>query len=1380
MKDIIMRKMLLLLCLFTGIICSHAVPLVIKNIGLKQGLSNGFVNDMVIDKQGVLWVATESGISRIAGNKCTVFKTSNSNISSDSYNSSFYDKSTNSVWMLSKGGRIDIFHCNTQQFEHFHPQKGMERNSVAAINNSSDGSIWIAYHNGIILHCNPKSTRTYAISNKHFPKIKNGIRSITDDGNDHLYIGLRMEGLYVYNLRTKKAKYFHHNPNDSQSLPGDNVRSICIDHTKNVWVGTNLGMGLFDPSTGKFRVFKHIPSQTTSLAGDNIHQIMEMSDKTLWIASDIGGISMLDLNQYKHLQTEELRFSQITKENSGLSSNNTRRVIEDSFGNIWIANYSMGIDFIAKSTSSFNTLLNQGVPMEDVIGLFCDHQGNLWIGQDNLMSLYKNGKIMQTWNFSPYLVNSSASIYVFEEDKQGNLWLGTSDNGILKFNPHTHSFTHIDYAHNLDVHALCCNAKGKMWIGTEAGIFSIENGKTNKEPEMNKQMGKNPAIVYSIIEDNYGQIWVGTLDRGVYVFNKQKKSIAHLSSKNSLKNNSVNHIIKDADGGIWIATTQGLTYVQNALHPHAIKNYDERQGIKDSHIRAICQDKQGNIWVSMFSGIACLDIHKQRFYNYDYESGIPTGNFVEASAAMTPDGTIYFASPGGVCYFNPQLLSEQKPVSPVQIISCERVGKLSEQFASRLISPNKEGSIYLNHDDNTFKINFTVKDFAQEGDVEYSYMMKGLDDQWFETEGDNEVTFRNLKPGDYTFIIRAKLKNQDWKDASIAEIKVCVNPPLWLTWWAKLGYMLIVLGIGWYIFISYKKEFMLRNSLKQAKWESLQKQELNEERLRFFTNITHELRTPLTLIMGPLEDLMEEQELSNRIQKKIGSIHASAEHLLNLINEILEFRKTQTQNRKLTVARGDLGTCVKEIGTRFQDLNQNPKVSIFVNIQDGISPVFFDSEVIYTVINNLMSNAIKYTPNGSITLSLTMLSDSKVEIAVEDTGYGIDKKALPHICDRYYQENGKHQASGTGIGLALVKSLAKLHEGELHVVSDKGKGSRFSFTIDANNTYPNALHKDDEKAEFDVHINSENAEKAQESSEKASVFASDKKLEEQRPLLLIVEDNRDIRQYIVESLQEDYRIIQACNGKEGRDLAFEQMPTLIVSDIMMPEMDGIEMTKVLKEDIRTSHIPIILLTAKSSINDQEEGYDSGADSYLIKPFSAKLLQSRIKNILSGRRRLTEYIVQKNMNAFESITSCSKGKTEDGETNNLPKCDKDSNEEQETVTQLSPLDQRFMDKLNKLIEDNISIYDLDIAFFTDKMAMSHSTFYRKVKALTGMSANEYVKKAKLRHSMKLIQSMEYSNISEVAMLAGFNNIGNFRESFKREFGKTPTEILKGKK
>lgn len=406
-----------------------------------------------------------------------------------------------------------------------------------------------------------------------------------------------------------------------------------------------------------------------------------------------------------------------------------------------------------------------------------------------------------------------------------------------------------------------------------------------------------------------------------------------------------------------------------------------------------------------------------------------------------------------------------------------------------------------------------------------------------------------------------------------------------------------------------------------------------------------------------------------------------------------------------------------------------------MNIKD-VPELYFDSEVIITVISNLMSNAFKYTPQGRITLSLDMDAPNRVGISVRDTGCGIEKESLPYICERYYQVNGPFQASGTGIGLALVKSLAELHDAELRAESVKGEGSLFVFVLKTDNTYPDALHKDDEKeCSIMERVPPSNVGKQSD--------------EDLRPLLLIVEDNSDIRQYIYDSLINDFRILQACNGKEGRDIAIAQMPDIIVSDIMMPEMNGIEMTKSLKQDIRTSHVPVILLTAKTSASDQEQGYDSGADSYLTKPFRARLLLSRVRNLLSARRRLAEHIARQNI----SVTK--------------PK---------EEMSMLSELDRRFLEKLNMLIDEHIATDDLDMAFMTDKMAMSHSTFYRKVKALTGMSANEYIKKAKLRHSMALLQSKQYS-VSEVAMLTGFYNVGNFRESFKREFGVNPSEVLK---
>ena len=412
-----------------------------------------------------------------------------------------------------------------------------------------------------------------------------------------------------------------------------------------------------------------------------------------------------------------------------------------------------------------------------------------------------------------------------------------------------------------------------------------------------------------------------------------------------------------------------------------------------------------------------------------------------------------------------------------------------------------------------------------------------------------------------------------------------------------------------------------------------------------------------------------------------------------------------------------------------------------LNIDENLPNVYFDSEIITTVLNNLLSNAIKYTEEGSISTTVSMADDGMVSISVADTGYGISPEALPHVFERYYQANDGHQASGTGIGLALVKSLADLHEAQLSVESTEGRGSRFTLSLSIDNTYPNALHKDDESVLTD-------SEQEMQDSEQETQGAS-------MPTLLVVEDNADIRQYIADSFCDDFRIIEATNGEEGVQMAQEQIPDIIVSDIMMPKMNGIQLTRVLKGDIRTSHIPIILLTAKDSDEDKEDGYDSGADSYITKPFTAKLLASRIKNLLTARRRLAEYISNRSIEPEKVVE-------EPMQTIN--------------VAQLSRLDQEFLDKLNDIITGNIMNQDIDLPFVTDKMAMSHSTFYRKVKALTGMTAKEYIRKFRLQHCYKLLERGDY-NVTEAAMMTGFNQMSHFRETFKKEFGILPSEVKK---
>ncbi len=522
-----------------------------------------------------------------------------------------------------------------------------------------------------------------------------------------------------------------------------------------------------------------------------------------------------------------------------------------------------------------------------------------------------------------------------------------------------------------------------------------------------------------------------------------------------------------------------------------------------------------------------------------------------------------------------------------------------------------------------------------------------------------------------------------------------------------------------------------------------QEEELNNERLRFFTNITHELRTPLTLILGPLEDLQEDKDLLPYQQKKISIIHNSAIRLLNLINQILEFRKTETQNKKLCVSKDNLAALVTEVGLKYKELNPKKNIEFNIAIESDPLPLYFDKEIITIILDNLISNAIKYTEKGYINISLYTIRKNNTdyaEIRVSDTGQGIPSEELPHIFERYYQAKNDRQVSGTGIGLALVKNLVKLHQGEIHAESILGKGSSFRFSLIINNIYPNALHTDSEEKEQNSNHDTESAEDSM----------LNNNISGEKPILLVVEDNPDICEYISESFSDSFEVITAEEGEAGYRMAISQIPDIIVTDIMMAGMDGITFCKIIKGDVRTSHIPVIMLTAKDSLQNKEEGYLAGADSYLTKPFSASLLRSRIHNLLESRKKLAnQFSNNLNINSDKSII---------------------------LHESLNQLDNEFIQKITQIIEDNLKSEKIDVTYLADKLCMSKSTLYRKIKALTGISTNEYVRKIKMQNAEKLMLEGRYT-ISEIAFRVGMNSPVYFRQCFKEEFGISPSEYLK---
>ena len=923
------------------------------------------------------------------------------------------------------------------------------------------------------------------------------------------------------------------------------------------------------------------------------------------------------------------------------------------------------------------------------------------------------------------------------QDKQERLWLGTYKNGILLYTPKDGRITRIGDKGSefLDICSFSEDINGKIWIGTQTGIYSYFNNQLSYEKELNAQLPD--IMVHGIIRDKNGKLWVGTFGKGVVVFDEDDKKLYNFTTDHSFPSNAVNYMMEDSRKRILVATREGIIIFKDVSQPNIFVSFGAKEGLENTQVRAIQEDHDGYIWISTNGGISRLDEKNKRFYNYNYHDGIPMGDFMDGSTCITPDGTLFFGSQNGACYFNPRELSSPREVSPVTITQFFIYNKQTESRDTRLPVPISNRIVELPYNQNTFNISFNVLDYTQSSQVEFSYMLEGLENAWYSTQGDNQVTFRNIPHGNYVFKVKTRFRNQEWNE-NAAQLTVVIAPPLWLTWYAKLSYVILFIFALYALLRFYKRKLDLESSLEVERKQSLNKQELNEERLRFYTNITHELRTPLTLILGPLEDLLSDATLSPKHANKISIIHDSATRLLNLINRILEFRKTETQNRKLSVAKGDLGQLVQEVGLRYKELNPNNKVNYHIHIETEDTEIFYDADMITIILDNLMSNAAKYTSEGDITLSLRSVEENQIkytEISVSDTGHGIDAEALPHIFDRYYQAKSKYQASGSGIGLALVKGLSELHEGILKVESAVDTGTTFTLRLLTENTYPNAIH-----AQHDM-------EKKPMDAEETTITDTPT---ENHPIVLVVEDNADIREYIRSSFTDIYEVITAKDGKEGWELAQARIPNIIVSDIMMPVMDGIELCKRIKEDMRTSHIPVILLTAKDSLQDKEEGYASGADSYLTKPFSAKLLHSRINNLLETRKKIASLLAL---------------------TDTQPK-------QESAVSSLNKLDNEFLQKITQIIEENLEMEKMDIAFIADKMCMSHSTLYRKIKGLTDMSANEFIRKVKMRKGVELLMSGQYT-ISEIAYMIGFSSVAYFRQCFKDEYGMSPSDYVKQK-
>lgn len=1348
-----MNLRLSLLVIFSFILRLQAYSFNIDYLGIENGLSNNYIMSITQDKKGFMWFATESGLNRFDGHKFRVYKKSYDNIdksiSGNELNKVYSDKFDDVIWIGTQREGLNLFDCKTETYTYFRHQHNDKNsiitNDITDITNSADGNLWIStYSHGVEYFDKKKRIFVHYDSLMVPDLVRDGAWTIKDDEKGNLYIGHVNEGLSILSIKEKTVINYKYDPANPYSLPGNTVLDICIDKNGYIWVGTNNGLALFNPEHNNFTVFKHSDKREGSLAGNFIYCIEQMSDDKIFIGSENGGISILNIRQNIFQSPNEILFKNITDNGtvSGLSNTTVRSIFQDSFNNIWIGTYGGGINIINNIPSFFNVWAYSPIPnvknkLNNKIawGICADENDNLWIGTDGGgINYFENGVNKSILNKEKGNISDNAILSAIRDSK-GNLWFGTYEGGVNVFDYKNRKFIPniIPLFKRTDIRCFFEDKQNNMWIGTGDGLYVYNAVNKTSRHFTKDSIPIHDNTVRAFCQDKERNYWIGTFGQGLSILSPKMELRNHYFTDSSFCSNMVNYIFRDKKDQMWIATSEGLVLFPDSRSTCKYKVFTEKDGIIDNYIRAITNDADNNIWISTNNGISRFVPDQNKFFNYNHSAGVPIGSFMSGSVTKTSDGYIYFGSQNGVCYFNPSNIPTNQSTSPVAITGFYI-------YDSQIESPGKENSvpiekkITLSYKQNTFSISFNTLNYAQKDITEYSYMLYGMDNKWNNTQGENVITFRNIPFGEYEFKVKSRLLNQEWSD-NIASVKIIIYPPFWLAWWAKIIYTFIAVAIVYSIIRFYKRKLDLESSLVLEKKNHIQEQELNDERLRFYTNITHELRTPLTLILGPLDDMQNDPTLTEKQQSRISVIRRSANRLLRLINQILEFRKTETQNKKLSVEKGDIATLVKEIGLKYKELNISKMIGIDIKIETNNTVIYYDSDIISTILENLISNAIKYTHKGKVCIILKDVIENGInytEIKVQDTGEGIQQEYLPRIFDRYYQVKDRNHVSGTGIGLAIVQNLVKIHQGTISVESEQGKGTTFSFRIRTNSEYPDAIHVNTNLNEPEIIITETKENKDN---------IRDKKI------ILVVEDDDEILSYIKDSLSDYYKVLTTNNGAKGFELAISNIPDIIISDIMMPIMDGIEFCKKIKKDIRTSHIPVILLTAKDTIHDRTEGYKTGAESYIVKPFNSALLHSRITNLLDSRKKTAKLV---NENTAKKSTLL--------------------------IESISKIDNEFIEDITSIIEQNLDAEKIDVNFIADKMNMSHSTLYRKIKALTGMTINEFIRKVRVCNAEKFLLTGKYT-ISEVSYMIGMNSLTYFRQCFKDEYGLPPSEYIK---
>lgn len=1330
-----------------------------------DGLSANTVTAILKDRKGLLWFATEDGLNKFDGTGFTVYRHQKKDSTSLKSNdvSALYEDRAGRIWVGTIIGSLHLYDRRKDSFVRI-----TTHHSINSICEDGQGKIWVGTTQGLII-IDPQTfkIKTFAsVPGIPAPVAGKHVHRVFRDRNRQMWVGTG-NGLFRFSVQNRFVPVDYHGP-QSYGDGADFVTALSQDSSGRMWVGTQNGLFVLSVDGKPQQQFRYQPGNSHSISNNMIFSIGPQNRDEVWVGTD-GGLNIIDTRTGRIA-----RYAPDPRMPFSITNKSIRSILTDPSGITWLGTYKGGVNKYDRNLTIFG--LKRCDPY-DPFGLsapfvtsFAEHpDGRIFVGTDDGgVNLYdRKTNLFRKYAIHPRnkAASSGLAVLSLKLTAPDALWIGTFQDGLFRLNPatgHYEQFTQGPEAGSLgnnNIFSLTRDKKGQLWIGTNGGGVNVYHPETGRFERLfdpgisllNRIIPLN-AYIRDIVEDRHGKMWIASHGTGIAVFDPEKRVSTLLDRERAgLPNNNVLSLLEDSRGNIWAGTGgEGLALFDPKTRRFV--TFGVSEGLPSGIVNKVLEDAQGRIWVSTNEGVSFFDIHKKKFTNYTTHNGLQNNTFALGAGMRASDGLLFFGGIAGFNYIDSRSLKGNQGPTPV-ILRDLKVGNRTVTSADSAIIDadiSVTRSIRLDYKQN-FSIGYGALNYTSPEQTTYRYRLIGFQNEWQQAGRATTASYTNLSPGEYRFEVQASSDDSDWSSPP-ATVAVTVKPPFYLTIYAYIFYVLAPIVAVFLMRRRGIRRLQRKFTEEQARLETGRAQELDRLKIKFLTNLSHEFRTPISLILAPVENLLG-QETPH--QPQIAAIRRNAKRLLNLVDQLLDFKNLQEQELKAHLRRNDIVPFIRDACDSFSDLSQRKRIRFTFDSAIAHLLIDFDADKMERILFNLLSNAFKFTPEGGeVALQLTCGTDDTPQnwlyIKISDTGVGISPEHHEKIFDRFFQNDAGASVlnQGSGIGLSIVREFVQMHGGIITVSSNGGRGSIFTVALPCESLIfnPVEIASPDPFPDMTQPENLPGAPTRTLQADFDELPGNDLPGNElpgnALPRILIVEDNAEFRHYLKENLETHYRVLEAADGREGWQKALSCHPELIVSDIAMPEMDGLRLSEKIRSDKRTSHIPIILLTASTGEEQQLKGLSSGANDYLTKPFNFEILNIKINNLLLLNRLLKDvYSRQIQMT----------GRDEAIESGDI----------------------KLLRDILSYIDDNLNSTQLSVENLARHVGMSRGTLYTKVLEISGQSPIEFIRSIKLEKAAILLEKSDM-NVSQISYTAGFATPNYFTKSFKAKFNMLPSE------